>query len=71
MEARLPLLIKRLNQLARIPTKGSKYAAGYDLYSSENSTIPAKGKNLVKTGISICVPSGNYGRIGTNKSFFF
>jgi len=64
MESRIPLLIKRLSQAARLPTKGSKYAAGYDLYSSEDSVVPAKGKNLIKTGISIAVPTGNYGRVG-------
>lgn len=64
MESRLPLLVKRLTQVARLPTKGSKFAAGYDLYSSEDNVVPARGKNLVKTGISIAVPSGNYGRVG-------
>ena len=64
METRLPLLVKRLSQTARLPAKGSKLAAGYDLYSSEETVIPARGKGLVKTGISIAVPSGNYGRVG-------
>jgi len=64
METRLPLLVKRLSQNARLPAKGSKLAAGYDLYSSEETVIPARGKGLVKTGISIAVPTGNYGRVG-------
>jgi len=65
MESRLPLLIKRLTQAARLPTKGSKFAAGYDLYSAEDGVVPARGKGLIKTGISIAVPPGNYGRVGT------
>jgi len=71
METRLPLLVKRLSQNARLPSKGSKLAAGYDLYSSEETTIPARGKGLVKTGISIAVPSGNYGRVGKQYSSIF
>ena len=57
------LKIKKLNELAIIPTKGTQSAAGYDLYSSEVKTVPAKGKELIKTSISIAVPQGNYGRI--------
>lgn len=64
MEIRVPLLVKRLTQLARLPSKGSRAAAGYDLYSAEEGVVPARGKALIKTGISIAVPPGNYGRVG-------
>ena len=64
MDNRLPLLIKRLTQTARLPTKGSPLAAGYDLYASEEGVVPARGKTIIKTGISIAVPHGNYGRVG-------
>ncbi len=71
MYSKLPLFVKRLNELARIPTKGSERAAGYDLFSAEETLVPAKGKALIKTGISIAVPSGNYGRVGNHVSCFF
>ena len=45
------------------PTRGSAYAAGYDLYSAINLTVPAQGKALVKTDIQIEVPDGCYGRV--------
>ncbi|CCG22724.1 Dut1 dUTP pyrophosphatase [Candida orthopsilosis Co 90-125] len=48
---------------AKLPTKGSVLAAGYDLYSSEDSQIPAHGQGLVSTDISIIVPIGTYGRV--------
>ncbi|CAI5757660.1 unnamed protein product [Candida verbasci] len=48
---------------AKLPTKGSKFAAGYDIYSSENAIIPKQGQGLVKTDISIAIPLGTYGRI--------
>ena len=48
---------------AKLPTKGSALAAGYDLYSSEDAKIPAHGQGLVSTDISIIVPVGTYGRV--------
>ena len=43
---------------ARIPSKGSAEAAGCDLSSAENMTIPAHGRGLVHTGIRIAPPRG-------------
>ncbi|KAH7627306.1 dUTPase-like protein [Sordaria sp. MPI-SDFR-AT-0083] len=58
-----PLLIKKLSDKARLPTRGSAFAAGYDIYASKETTIPARGKGLVDTDISMAVPEGTYGRI--------
>ena len=58
-----PLLIKRHSEEAHIPTKGTPEAAGYDLYSAEEKVIPAHGKALIDTQISVRVPTGTYGRI--------
>ncbi|KIK05856.1 hypothetical protein K443DRAFT_674896 [Laccaria amethystina LaAM-08-1] len=58
-----PLLVKRLSQKAKLPTRGSQLAAGYDLYSAERKTVPAHGKALIDTQISIAVPIGTYGRV--------
>lgn len=58
-----PLLIKKLSQNATTPTRGSAFAAGYDLYASKDTTVPAHGKVLVSTDISIACPEGTYGRI--------
>ncbi|KAK3372484.1 dUTP pyrophosphatase [Podospora didyma] len=57
------LLIKKLSDKARLPTRGSAFAAGYDLYAARATTIPARGKALVDTDISMAVPAGTYGRI--------
>ena len=48
---------------ATIPTKGSKYSAGYDLYSSSDFVIPKRDREIVKTQIGVKVPFGYYGRI--------
>jgi len=57
------LLIKRLSEKAKLPTRGSSLSAGYDLYSAVDITIPSRGKGLVDTQISVAVPAGTYGRV--------
>ena len=53
-----PLLIKKLTENARLPTRGSAFAAGYDLYASEETVIKGRGKGLVETGLSMATPAG-------------
>lgn len=57
------LQVKRLSENATIPKRGSDGAAGYDLYSASDCVIPARGKGLVPTEISIAIPYGTYARI--------
>ena len=57
------LQVKRLTAEAKIPTKGSKKAAGHDLYAQEGTTIPAKGQGIIGTGIVISLPPNTYRRI--------
>lgn len=52
------LLVKKLSDKARLPTRGSAFAAGYDLYAAKDTTVPARGKVLVSTDISIACPAG-------------
>ena len=47
--------IKLLNHLAKIPTRGSEYAAGYDLYAATNYTIDIGPHSTVKIGTGIAV----------------
>lgn len=53
------------NNLATIPTKGSKYAAGYDLYAATDYdiTIPPHQTIKIDTGISIELPQNTFGAI--------
>lgn len=52
------LSVQKLTPEARAPTRGSAHAAGYDVYSSKDAVIPARGKALVSTGLAIAVPDG-------------
>jgi dUTP pyrophosphatase len=58
-----PLLVKKLYPEARLPTRGSAEAAGYDLYSIETGVIPPNKQALVGTGLAMTVPENCYGRI--------
>jgi len=53
----------RLSPAARLPTRGSRFSAGLDLYSSEDVTIEPHQRTVVKTGLSVAVPHGFYGRV--------
>ena len=55
--------VQRLEEKARVPTTGSKLAAGHDVYRAENLVIPANNQALVKIGLAIAVPEGTYARI--------
>jgi dUTP pyrophosphatase len=47
------------------PVRGSRYAAGLDIRSSVNVTIPAGGRGTVDTGLAVHLPHGTYGHLAT------
>ena len=55
--------IKLLNENAKVPTRGSEYAAGYDLYAATDYDIEIAPHSTVKigTGISVELPNGTFG----------
>lgn len=57
--------IKKLSPKATIPTYGSEYAAGCDLYAclDQSITIEPHATVLIKTGIALEVPVGYAGLI--------
>jgi dUTP pyrophosphatase len=59
----MSLKFKRLHPKATLPKKGTRYAAGYDLYAIEEGTIPARGKGVIPIGWSMRIPPKHYGRI--------
>lgn len=56
---------KRLNDLAKIPTRGSKFSAGYDLYAATDYDIQIPPHSTVKigTGLAMDIPVGWFGAI--------
>ena len=59
------LAVKLLDASAKVPTKSSNLAAGFDLYALDDVVISPWSRALVTTGISIQIPEGCYGRIAS------
>ena len=57
--------VKKLKDNAVIPTRGSEYAAGYDLYAciNEAAMIPAHQTVKIGTGLAFELPSNTFGAI--------
>ena len=60
-----PMNIKKLNENARIPTYGSEFAAGADLYAciEKDITIEPAQTVLIHTGLAMQIPEGLVGLI--------
>jgi dUTP pyrophosphatase len=58
-----PLMVKLANADAKLPTRGSDMAAGYDMYASEDTFISVGGWKAVSTGVHMAIPTGVYGRV--------
>ena len=61
----MKIKVKKLDECAVLPTRGSVQAAGYDLYAkSESETvIPAHQTVMVGTGLAMEIPEGYFGAI--------
>ena len=57
--------VKKLNDLAKLPTRGSSDAAGYDLYTATSYNIEIQPHTTVKigTGLSFELPQGTFAAI--------
>ena len=66
----MKIKIKKINEKARIPTYGSEYSVGADLYAllDENTMIKPHETLLIHTGISVEIPEGYCGLIFARSS---
>ena len=64
-EMSVNLKIKRLTETAKIPTRGSDFAAGYDLYAdiTETITISPHTTEKIPTGIATEIPHGYFAAV--------
>ncbi|MAE21995.1 MAG: dUTP diphosphatase [Pseudomonas sp.] len=53
------LKVKLLHEDAKLPVRAHDSDAGLDLFSIEDAAVKARGRLLVKTGISIQLPFGH------------
>ncbi|XP_075494957.1 deoxyuridine 5'-triphosphate nucleotidohydrolase [Primulina tabacum] len=57
------LKVKKLSEKAVLPSRGSSLSAGYDLSSAADAKVPARGKAMIPTDLSIAIPEVTYARI--------
>ena len=53
----------KLSKNAYTPTLGSDHAAGHNLFSATDCTIPPSQRSIIHTDIAVELPYGCYGRI--------
>lgn len=63
--------VKKLSENATIPTAGSQFAAGYDLYAAHDEVVYPKNRKLIRTNIAMSIPAGYYGRIAPRSGLAF
>lgn len=52
-------------------TKSHPTDAGIDITSAENTSIPARSRAAIHTGIKIELPPGTYAEVGSRSGLFF
>ena len=57
------LKFKQLDPRAVLPTRGSTYSAGLDLYCIEELRIEPHMRVAAHTGLGVAIPEGFYGRV--------
>lgn len=55
------MLVKRLNEYVELPTRGSKDAAGLDLYCPFHIKVPADSQKKIPLGVAVEIPKGYMG----------
>jgi dUTP pyrophosphatase len=64
MEPQMDLLnFKKLDPRATLPARGSRAAAGLDLYSIEAVSLKPGERAVARTGLAVAIPEGFYGRL--------
>lgn len=55
------VLVKRVSEYGQLPTRGSKDAAGLDLYCPFHIKVPADSQKKIPLGIAVEIPKGYMG----------
>lgn len=66
----MEIKFKKLSPLAKIPTRATEGAVGYDLYASQMTSIRQHGCGLIPTGIAIDFPKGWYATVILRSSMY-
>ena len=65
-----PLVVKiaKTEPHARMPTKGSAHAAGWDLYCLEETVVSFRSSVKIRTGLKVAIPEGYEGQVRARSS---
>ncbi|DAC28954.1 MAG TPA: dUTP diphosphatase [Candidatus Poseidoniales archaeon] len=61
-------MVARTDDGARLPTRGSEYAAGWDLYALEEYVVPFRKSVKLRTGLRVAIPVGYEGQVRARSS---
>ena len=64
----LEVMVARTDDGARLPTRGSEYAAGWDLYALEEYVVPFRKSVKLRTGLRVAIPVGYEGQVRARSS---
>ena len=68
MDESLEVMVARTDDGARLPTRGSEYAAGWDLYALEEYEVPFRKSVKLRTGLRVAIPVGYEGQVRARSS---
>jgi dUTP pyrophosphatase len=68
MDEAIEVKVARTHEDALLPTKGSMYAAGWDLYSLEDTIVRRRSSTMVRTGLHVAIPEGYEGQVRARSS---
>ncbi len=60
--------ISKTDPKARVPTRGSTHAAGWDLYCLEDTVVSFRSSMKVSTGLRVAIPVGYEGQVRARSS---
>lgn len=64
----MKIKIKKLHNEAKMPSNGTKHAAGFDLYSTKSIVLNPKIPTMIPTGIAFEIPTGYCGVVYSRSS---
>ena len=68
MDESSEVMVARTDDGARLPTRGSEYAAGWDLYALEEYVVPFRKSVKLRTGLRVAIPVGYEGQVRARSS---
>lgn len=68
MDGPIKVRVAKTTANAKLPTRGSINAAGWDLYAIEETTISFRKSMKVRTGIHVAIPRGYEGQVRARSS---